>query len=53
MKKFDPAQEISFEGDEEPSEEFRSHMLDAFAHAAGHGHIRGNFTNLVRFAVAK
>jgi hypothetical protein len=34
---FDPSWEISFEGAEEPSAEFNSHMLDAFAHAAGHG----------------
>ena len=34
---YDPSQEISFDGDEERSQEFRSHMLDAFAHAAGHG----------------
>ena len=43
MKNFDPAQEISFEGDEEPSEEFRFHMLDAFAHAAGHGPHPGKY----------
>jgi len=43
MKPFDPAQEISFEGDEEPSEEFRFHMLDAFAHAAGHGPHPGKY----------
>jgi hypothetical protein len=43
MKNFDPAQEISFEGDEEPSQEFRFHMLDAFAHAAGHGPDPGKY----------
>jgi hypothetical protein len=43
MKNFDPPQEISFEGDEEPSPEFRSHMLDAFAHAAGHGPDPGRY----------
>jgi len=43
MKPFDPAQEISFEGDEGPSQDFRSHMLDAFAHAAGHGAHPGRY----------
>ena len=42
-QRFDPSQEISFEGDEEPSQEFRFHMLDAFAHAAGHGPHPGKY----------
>jgi hypothetical protein len=41
--RFEPSDEISFEGDEEPSQEFRFHMLDAFAHAAGHGPHPGKY----------
>ena len=40
---YDPSWEISFEGDEELPEEFRSHMLDSFAHAAGHGPHPGKY----------
>jgi hypothetical protein len=40
---YDPSWEISFDGDEEPSQEFSSHMLDAFAHAAGHGPHPGKY----------
>jgi hypothetical protein len=34
---------ISFDVDEEMPEEERSHMLDAFAHAAGHGPHPGKY----------
>jgi hypothetical protein len=40
---FDSSWEITFEGDEEMPEEERFHMLDAFAHAAGHGPDPGKY----------
>jgi hypothetical protein len=36
-RQYDAAQEINFEGDEEPEAEFRFHLLDAAAHHAGYG----------------
>jgi len=41
--RFEPSDEINFEGDEEPSQQFREHMFDAFAHAAGHGPDPGKY----------
>ena len=39
---YDPSWEISFDGEEMPEEE-RFYMLDAFAHAAGHGPHPGKY----------
>jgi len=41
--RFEPSEEISFAGDEEMPEEERFHMLDAIAHAAGHGPDPGTY----------